>query len=647
MSAESFKRKLTAILSADVKGYSRLMGENEAETVKTLTAYRKIMDELTRQHRGRIIDSPGDNILAEFASVVDAVQCAVAAQNEFKARNAELPESRRMEFRIGVNLGDVIEEEGRIYGDGVNIAARLEALADPGGICISKTAFDQIETKLPLGYEYLGDQTVKNIDKPVGAYKVLMESRIVVAGAKEKKPSARLWRQKGVVVGAIALLVVLIGAAVWNFYWRAPKIEPASKETVAVSLPDKPSLAVLSDKSPLPPPDKPSIAVLPFVNMSDDPQQEFFGDGLTEEIITALSKTPKIFVIARNSSFVYKGTPVNVQQVSRELGVKHVLEGSVRRSGDQLRITAQLIEAPTGNHLWSERYERSIGEIFATQDEITLAIVRAMRVTLTSGEQARLIGKGTKNLDAYLKTIEANEQFYLMNRQGSLKAKEFAKEAISLDPKYAFPHAVLANAHMLDAWFRFGESPEESMKLADDAAHKALGLDDRDPYIHSALTNLYVMQRQYDKAIASAESALALGPGAARSQSSMGTALAFSCRFNEAIPFYEEAIRLDPYPPGALFRLLGGAYSAVGRHDEALKAYEKAVKLNPNDIFAHLSVAGQYVELGRDEHARAEVREVLRLHPKFSLDSFAKTLTYKDQSVVDRRMELLRKAGLK
>ncbi len=319
----------------------------------------------------------------------------------------------------------------------------------------------------------------------------------------------------------------------------------------------------------------------------------------------------------------------------------------MRRSGDQLRITAQLIEAPTGNHLWAERYDRSMGEIFAVQDEITQAIVRAMRVTLTSGEQARLIGKGTKNLDAYLKTIEANEQFYLMNRQGSLKAKEFAREAISLDPKYAFPYAVLANAHMLDAWFRFGKSPEESMKLADDAAHKALGLDDRDPYIHSALTNLYVMQRQYDKAIASAESALALGPGAARSQSSMGTALAFSCRFNEAIPFYEEAIRLDPYPPGVLFRLLGGAYSAVGRHDEALKAYEKAVKLNPNDIFAHLSLAGQYVELGRDEQARAEVREVLRLHPKFSLDSFAKTFTYKDQSVVDRRMELLRKAGLK
>ena len=231
MSAESFKRKLTAILSADVKGYSRLMGENEAETVKTLTAYRKIMGELIQQHRGRVIDSPGDNILAEFASVVDAVQCAVAAQNEFKARNAELPENRRMEFRIGVNLGDVIEEENRIYGDGVNIAARLEALADPGGICISKTAFDQIETKLPLGYEYLGDQTVKNIAKPVGAYRVLMDPRVTVAGAKA--PKVPLWRHKPVLAGAVAVLVVLIGAAVWNFYWRAPKIEPASKEKMA------------------------------------------------------------------------------------------------------------------------------------------------------------------------------------------------------------------------------------------------------------------------------------------------------------------------------------------------------------------------------------------------------------------------------
>jgi len=288
MSAESFKRKLTAILSADVKGYSRLMGENEAETVRTLTSYRKIMGDLIQQHRGRVIDSPGDNILAEFESVVDAVQCSVAAQNEFKARNAELPETRRMVFRIGVNLGDVIEEEGRIYGDGVNIAARLEALADPGGICISKTAFDQIETKLPLRYEYLGEQQVKNIAKPVAAYRIRMERDLTTA---DRSPGLKL-------------------------------------------------------------PDKPSIAVLPFVNMSEEPAQEYFSDGMSEDIITSLSQLPNIFVIARNSTFTYKGKSVNVQQVSRELGVKYILEGSVRKVGNRVRITAQLIDGTTGHHVW-------------------------------------------------------------------------------------------------------------------------------------------------------------------------------------------------------------------------------------------------------------------------------------------------------
>jgi adenylate cyclase len=269
MAQDKFKRKLTTIFSADVAGYSRLMGEDEAATVKTLEQYKGIMSELIRQHRGRVIDSTGDNLLAEFTSVVDAVQCAVATQKELQARSAELPENRRMQFRIGVNLGDVIEEESRIYGDGVNIAARLESIADPGGICISKTAFDQIETKLPFSYEYLGEQTVKNIIKPVGAYKVLMEPRVTVAGAKYKKPSIPLWPKKGVVAGAFALLVVILGVAVWNFYWRAPKFEPASKEKMAFPLPDKPSIAVLA-----------------FTNMSGDPQQEFFSDGITEGIIT-------------------------------------------------------------------------------------------------------------------------------------------------------------------------------------------------------------------------------------------------------------------------------------------------------------------------------------------------------------------------
>jgi TolB-like protein/class 3 adenylate cyclase len=407
MSADSFKRKLTAILSADVKGYSRLMGEDEAATVKTLTAYRKIMAELIQQHRGRVIDSPGDNILAEFASVVDAVQCSVAAQNEFKSRNAELPENRRMEFRIGVNLGDVIEEENRIYGDGVNIAARLESLADPGGICISKTAFDHIESKLPLGYQFLGEQTVKNIAKPVGAYKVLMEPRVLPVEAKKKAKEGSFWQRKPVLAGAVALLIVIIGAAVWNFYLRAPKIEPASKDKMAFPLPDKPS-----------------IAVLPFANMSGDPKEDYFSDGLTEQIITSLSKSQRLFVIARNSTFVYKGKPVKIQKVAEDLGVRYVLEGSVQKSADRVRITTQLIDAITGHHVWSERYDRELKDIFALQDEITMKITLAMRIELTEGEQARRWTKGgTKNL----KANELNYQGIDFLRRGTKQDNDTAR----------------------------------------------------------------------------------------------------------------------------------------------------------------------------------------------------------------------------
>jgi adenylate cyclase len=306
MTGEGFKRKLTTMFSADVAGYSRLMAEDETATVNTLKACHEIMTELIRQHRGRVVDSPGDNVLAEFTSVVDGVQCAVAVQKELQARNAELPEDRRMEFRIGINLGDVIEEEDRIYGDGVNITARLEALADPGGICVSKTAFDQIETKLPLGYEYLGEQPVKNIPKPVGAYRVLMEPRVTVAEEIEKEKAVPVWRRQRILIGGVALVLVVIGALIWNFYLRPPAVEVASVEKMAYPLPDKPS-----------------IAVLPFVNMSGDPDQEYFADGLTEDIITVLSKTPDLFVIARLSTFTYKDKPVEVQQIGRELGVRY------------------------------------------------------------------------------------------------------------------------------------------------------------------------------------------------------------------------------------------------------------------------------------------------------------------------------------
>jgi TolB-like protein/class 3 adenylate cyclase len=373
MAEKGFKRKLTAILSSDVVEYSRLMGEDEEATVRTLTAYREVLTTLIQQHDGKVLDSPGDNLLAEFVSVVDAVQCAVAVQKEIKARNDELPENRRMQFRIGINLGDVIQEKERIYGDGVNIAARLEGLAEPGGICISKTAFDHIESKLPYGYEFLGDQTVKNIARPVGAYRVTMDPRV---SGVVKREMLKRWTAgwHGVTLaGAIVVVIAITGVMVWNSYFR-PSFEPASIDKMAFPLPDKPS-----------------IAVLPFDNMSGDPEQEYLGDGLTEEIISALSKLPKLFVIARHSTFTYKDKPVTLQQVSEELGVRYVLEGSVRKDKDRVRITAQLADATTGRHLWSERYDRDLKDIFALQDEITMKIINALQVELTEGEHARQI----------------------------------------------------------------------------------------------------------------------------------------------------------------------------------------------------------------------------------------------------------------
>jgi adenylate cyclase len=628
MPDEGFKRKLTSILSADAVGYSRLMEDDEEATVRTLTSYREVIATLIKQHNGMVVDSPGDNLLAEFVSVVDAVQCAVSVQNEINARNEDLPENRKMQFRIGINLGDVIQEGERIYGDGVNIAARLEGLADPGGICISKTAFDQIERKLPYGYEFIGDQTVKNISKPVGAYRVMLEPRVTVAGEPEEEKPAPV-RRIPILVGVALVLVLAIAVGVWQFYARRPSVEPASVEKMAYPLPDKPS-----------------IAVLPFVNMSDDPEQEYFSNGLTDEIITTLSKIPRIFVIARESVFSYKTQKAQINKVSRELGVRYILEGSVRKSQNRLRISAQLIDGITGQSLWAERYEKTIGEIFAIQDEITLSILRALQVNLSEGEQARLIGKKTNNLDAYLKAIQAQEQFFQMNRQGSTRAKELAKESINLDPKYAFPYTTLANAHMLDVWFKFSESPGESMKLAINAAEKALFLDDSDPAIYSALSNLYVMQQQYDKAIMAARKAIELSPGGARAHVSMGYALLFSSKFKDAIPYFEQAIRLNPYPPGLYFRSLAAAYRFAGRYDESLITYKKALNLNPGDLFCHLGLTSLYVLMGRMEDSKLQASEVIRLYPNFSLEYYAKTLTLEDQSVVTEMIETLRKAGL-
>jgi len=627
MDTQAFKRKLTAILSADVKDYSRLMGEDDEATVRTITAYREIITDVVQKYRGRVVDSPGDNILAEFASVIDAVSSAVEIQQKLKTKNAELPEERKMEFRIGVNLGDVIHEDERIYGDGVNVAARVENLADPGGICVSGTVFDQIESKLPLGYEYLGEQSVKNISKPVRIYKALMDPEAVGKVIGEQRVEPRQGQR--VALAAVTVLLLIVGGLL---IWRSasPPVQIASIEKMAFPLPDRPS-----------------IAVLPFDNLSDDPEQEYFSDGLTEEIIAALSSVPKLFVIARNSTFTYKGKPVKVQQVSEELGVRYVLEGSVRKGGDKIRITAQLIDAITGDHLWAEQYDRDIKDIFAVQDEITKNIITAMQVKLTKGEEVKAASKGTKNLEAYLKYLQANELVNKINPESNALAKQLAQEAIALDPDYAWAYYILGRSNMMDVWVKTSKSPKESIGKAIELAKKAIALDDTNTEAHGLLGFLFSMTRQHDKAVAEAEKGVALNPNSAFAHFIMGKTLFFDGRSEESIPEYKKAIRLNPIPPNNHLWSLGLSYAYTEQYDEAIKWCEKAVRQEPNDLLARMMTTVVYSLSGQDENARAEAAEVIRIQPKFSLEKFEKKLTYKKEVDKERFLGALRKAGLK
>jgi adenylate cyclase len=602
------ERKLSAILSADVQGYSRLMGEDEVATIRTLTAYREVMAALIRQHRGRVVDSPGDNLLAEFASVVDAVQCGAAVQQELKRRNADLPTSRKMEFRIGINLGDVIVEGERIYGEGVNIAARLEGLAEAGGVCVSGSVYDQIETTLALGYEYLGEQTVKNIAKPVRVYRVVLEPGAAVPATIEATARGRA---------------------------NGP-VPPHLGHPLRVA-PSRP-------QPPLTLPDIPSIAVLPFVNMSGNAEQEYFSDGMTEDIITDLAKLSGLFVIARHASFLYKGKAVKPAQVSRELGVRYVLEGSVRKAGNRVRISAQLVDATSGYHLWAERYDRDLQDMFAVQDEITTQIVTALAVKLMEGEQQRVGRAPTRNLEAYDSYLRGRECQAVTTEEGNAQARQLFDKALRLDPQFAVAAAYLGWTYFTE-WVLGWSQEAETLEQASALARRAIAHDATVPDGHRLLGMVCLWQRQYERAIAEVEHAAALTPHCADGYAALGDVLNWAGRPEEAIGLIESAMRLNPQYPAWYLWDLGHAYYVAGRYEEAMATLKRVLIRNPDFMPAHAYLGAMYVELGQEAAAQAEGEEVMRLNPQLSLAALRQRLPYKDQTVLERVLNAVRKQG--
>ncbi|QIA21055.1 adenylate/guanylate cyclase domain-containing protein [Mesorhizobium sp. AA22] len=585
----SENRKLVAILAADVVGYSRLASADEDRTLARLRALRSdLIDPTIAVHHGRVIKRTGDGTLVEFRSVVDAVRCAVEVQNGMVERNAGVPQDRRIEFRIGIHLADVVEEsDGDLMGDGVNIASRLEGVAAPGAICLSEDAYRQVKARLDLSVSDLGSTQLKNIAEPIRVYSLQVGSAGTQAAATTE---------------------------------TAPSRPPAA-------------------------PPKLSIAVLPFANMSGDAEQDYFADGISEDIITALSKLSQLFVIARNSSFTFKGQNVHVQEVGTKLGVRHVLEGSVRKSGNRVRITAQLIDATTGGHLWAERFDRDLTDIFAVQDDVTQQIVDALALNLTEGDRQRLAPEHPRNTEAYDCFLRGRELWHRLTKETNIAARDLLQRAIELDPMFASAHAFLALTHGLDYLNRWSASPPESMAQAEEVATRAVTLDGSDPWAHWALGIAKLYSRRHDGAINEAERAIVLNPNFAEGHVALGEVLYYSGRSEEALESFGRGKALNPYFPDVLLHFQALASFQLGRYEEAVDLLMQRLARNAVTDVSRALLAASYGHLGRFAEARAAWQEVLRVNPDYSLEYRRKVLPHKNPADFEHVVDGLRKAG--
>jgi adenylate cyclase len=568
------ERRLAAILAADVAGYSRLMEQDEVGTLATLKDRRRsILQPLLAKHHGRIVKLMGDGVLVEFASPVNAVQCAVDLQQGMSAANSDQPKDRHIILRIGVNLGDVMVEGGDLYGEGVNIAARLETIAEPGAIVISGTAYDQVKNKVKVAFDDLGAQNLKNIAEPVRAYRVT----------------------------------------------------------------GTPAVTITPHKAPS---DKPSIAVLPFSNMSGDSEQQYFSDGITEDIITELSRFRSLFVIARNSSFTFRGEAIDVCEIARRLGVQFVVEGSIRRADRRVRITAQLIDATTGAHLWAERYDRELEDIFAVQDEVVRTVVATVagRVQAAGAELARR--RPPESHIAYDYVLRGLEQLNLVGEEHNAAARRVFEKAVELDPQYAVGHAYLALAIYVQ--WQTNRAPGE-LNAALASARRALALDENDSRCHRVLSAIYTHQRQHDRAEFHSDRSIALNPNDALAAMQRSSLLRHLGRAAEGVDWARKAMRLDPYHPNWYWEVLAKVLHSAGCYAEALDAYSRIAE---RPSFYHAYVAGCHAELGRMEEARKHTALALEARPDFSVATWGKRLPYKNEADLQRFLAGLRKAGL-